>query len=713
MKLLHTSDWHVGKAIRGASRSDEHRAVLDEMAAVAAAEDVDVVVVAGDLFDTSTPSPESEEIVYRALLALARTGATVAVIAGNHDNARRLRAVAPLLELGNVHLVTEPDASRRRWRARADDPRPHRRPDRHAAVRVQAGHRAGRRPDGRRGVRERPALQRPVAPADRRPVRATSTRTRPTSSSPTPSCSAPSTGGGERPAHLVDEYAVTAPSFPATIGYGALGHLHRPQRIPAGPALHYCGSPLQLDFGEGEQPKQVNVVTIEPGVPADVRPVRLTRGASAADGGGHDRRAGRARRRRRSVAARRRARAAPGRAGRRRPPAARAGRRRRARRRPGAPTAARRGATTTAAARRSCSTSTWPARASIDERIGRCSASCSTRRWIAVRPLRLELEGFGAFRDAVHRRLLRHRARRARRRHRVGQVDDHRRHHVRPLRQRRPLRRQPGGRPGHQPDQHAGQGAPRLRGRRRAATRRCGWSSGRRKGRRRRRPGSSAATRSWPPMPGRCRPRSPACSASTSTSSTARSCSPRAASPTSSTTARPTARATLRQLLGLGIYQHVAGVARQRAAALRSQVDALRPDLDDGERELTAERRAALVGPRPGGQGAGWRSSRPSIGWRRSAPSSPRSTRGWPRSTLTSTCSPRCGRRPAWPSSTSGPQAPTPTSNGRGGAGRRPGPPASRRRGRRRGPDLARVHGAAAPPPRRCGGDHRARRHDG
>ena len=67
-------------------------------------------------------------------------------------------------------------------------------------------------------------------------------------------------------------------SFPPTIGYGALGHLHRAQRIPAGPALHYCGSPLQLDFGEGEQPKQVNIVTIAPGVPADVRAVRLTAG---------------------------------------------------------------------------------------------------------------------------------------------------------------------------------------------------------------------------------------------------------------------------------------------------------------------------------------------------------------------------------------------------------------------------------------------------
>ena len=106
--LLHTSDWHVGKAIRGASRADEHRAVLAEIAELAGAHEADIVVVAGDLFDTATPSPESEQIVYEALLALAGTGATVAVIAGNHDNARGLRAVAPLLALGNVHLVAEP-----------------------------------------------------------------------------------------------------------------------------------------------------------------------------------------------------------------------------------------------------------------------------------------------------------------------------------------------------------------------------------------------------------------------------------------------------------------------------------------------------------------------------------------------------------------------------------------------------------------------------
>ena len=64
MRFLHTGDWHVGKALRGRSRADEHRAVLAEVAAVAEAEEVDAVLVAGDLFDTAAPSAESEQIVY-------------------------------------------------------------------------------------------------------------------------------------------------------------------------------------------------------------------------------------------------------------------------------------------------------------------------------------------------------------------------------------------------------------------------------------------------------------------------------------------------------------------------------------------------------------------------------------------------------------------------------------------------------------------------
>ncbi|HEV2686833.1 MAG TPA: exonuclease subunit SbcD, partial [Actinomycetota bacterium] len=111
MKLLHTSDWHVGKTLRGRDRSDEHRAVLDEITGIARAHSVDLVIVAGDLFESAAPTPDAERIVYRALLDLAEI-APVVVVSGNHDNDRRLVAVEPLLGLGRITtraMLAKPD----------------------------------------------------------------------------------------------------------------------------------------------------------------------------------------------------------------------------------------------------------------------------------------------------------------------------------------------------------------------------------------------------------------------------------------------------------------------------------------------------------------------------------------------------------------------------------------------------------------------------
>jgi DNA repair protein SbcD/Mre11 len=106
MKLLHTADWHVGRTIRGRSRDDEHRQVLSEIANIAAEESVDLVLVAGDIFDTAAPAATAEEIVYQALLDLAEV-APVVIVGGNHDNPARLRAVAPLLRLGRVTVASQ------------------------------------------------------------------------------------------------------------------------------------------------------------------------------------------------------------------------------------------------------------------------------------------------------------------------------------------------------------------------------------------------------------------------------------------------------------------------------------------------------------------------------------------------------------------------------------------------------------------------------
>lgn len=273
VKALHTSDWHVGRTIRGRSRADEHRAVLAEVVAQAGDNEVDLVLVAGDLFDSATPTPESEQIVYRTLLDLAEVAPVVAV-AGNHDNPRRFEALQPLLAMGRVTAISDI------------------------------------RPPGEGGVLEFPEFdtrvvpipwtsQRTIVSADdliakdrddnavtyidrmRRVIAAL--------------CGDADTSmvnlvvghlmtnvdpsGSERLAHTVFEYSLPAQVFPGHLSYVALGHLHRPQRVPAAAPVVYAGSPLQLDFGEAGEQKSSSLVEAEPGHPAKITPLPLASGA--------------------------------------------------------------------------------------------------------------------------------------------------------------------------------------------------------------------------------------------------------------------------------------------------------------------------------------------------------------------------------------------------------------------------------------------------
>jgi len=276
MRLLHTSDWHVGKTIRGRSRHDEHVAVLDEIVSISADSRVDVVLVAGDLFESAAPNPESEALVYRTLLRLAETAQHVVVIAGNHDNARRLGAVTPLLKLGNIHLASDavgPDAGGFRRLAVGEEtlnlallPFVSQRGIIRAAALMEG---AAFEHANLYAERLRVLLELLTAGFDANSVNVVLAHA---------FVIGGSAGGGERSAHLVDEYGLNAQAFPATASYVALGHLHRPQKI-AGPApIHYCGSPLQLDFGEQQQAKQVNLIEASTGIPAAVTPIGLSAG---------------------------------------------------------------------------------------------------------------------------------------------------------------------------------------------------------------------------------------------------------------------------------------------------------------------------------------------------------------------------------------------------------------------------------------------------
>ncbi len=279
MKLLHTGDWHVGRSIRGNSRSAEHDAVLAEITQIAGDEAVDLVLVVGDLFDTVAPSPEAEAIVYRHLLGLAQTGARVAVVSGNHDNPRRLAAVTPLLELGQVTLRAEPRPPHDGG-VLTFDTRSGQRVNlgllpfvsQRAIVRAD-DLMAGRAADHSATYAERLALVVEALAAamvdDGDAVNLLAAHAM---------VHGGLMGGGERSAHTIFEYSIPATAFPGALHYVALGHLHRTQQIPAPCPTWYAGSPLTLDFGEEDDRKGVLVVEAEPGAPARVRTQPLTAG---------------------------------------------------------------------------------------------------------------------------------------------------------------------------------------------------------------------------------------------------------------------------------------------------------------------------------------------------------------------------------------------------------------------------------------------------
>src|SRR4051794_39984878 len=108
MRLLHTSDWHVGRSFHGRDLLAEQEAVLGAIADVVASERVDVVLVAGDLYDRALPSAEAVGVCGRALRRIREAGAQLVVISGNHDSASRLGFGAEFLAAGGLHVRSDP-----------------------------------------------------------------------------------------------------------------------------------------------------------------------------------------------------------------------------------------------------------------------------------------------------------------------------------------------------------------------------------------------------------------------------------------------------------------------------------------------------------------------------------------------------------------------------------------------------------------------------
>jgi DNA repair protein SbcD/Mre11 len=271
VKILHTSDWHVGKVLKGRDRSDEHDAVLRSIIQVARTEDVDLVLIAGDMFETSSPSPKAQGLVMRALLALNEDGRQVVAIAGNHDNANLLDSVyRPVLgELG-LHVLGTPKA-----------------PDSGGTLHLTT--RGGEQLtvaalpflSQRYAVRAAELLLQDAAQHALDYARRVGEIVRLLTGGFTEDSvnivMAHATvlggrrGGGERDVQTAFEYQVPPGIFPASAHYAALGHLHRQQEIAAPCPAFYSGSPLAVDFGEEANEPGALIVTAAPGIRADAR----------------------------------------------------------------------------------------------------------------------------------------------------------------------------------------------------------------------------------------------------------------------------------------------------------------------------------------------------------------------------------------------------------------------------------------------------------
>ncbi|QUH00214.1 exonuclease SbcCD subunit D [Saccharopolyspora erythraea] len=265
MRVLHTSDWHVGRTFHGRDLLRDQEAVLGGLADLVSDEHVDVVVISGDLYDRAVPSGEAVETCVRVLSRIRAAGAEIVVTPGNHDSAARVGAFADFASAGGLHLRTkisrlhepvliddehgpvafygvpylEPDPARHALEASADVAGAAARVEArtHAAVLTEAMNRV------RADISTRGEQTRSVVLAH-----------------------AFVTGGdssdSERSIAVGGVEDVPGSVF-GGVDYVALGHLHGPQRLDE--HLRYSGSPLAYSFSEAAHRKSVWLLDLDAG----------------------------------------------------------------------------------------------------------------------------------------------------------------------------------------------------------------------------------------------------------------------------------------------------------------------------------------------------------------------------------------------------------------------------------------------------------------
>ncbi len=266
MKILHTSDWHLGRSLYDKKRYEEFYGFLEWLIEFIREEKIDALLVAGDVFDTTTPNNQVQEMYYRFLSEVSRTGCRhVVIIGGNHDSPSFLNAPRQVLKALRVHVIGE----------MADNPKdevillansagepeaivcavPYLR-DRDVRI-TEAGE---SQEDKRRKLLD--GISRHYAEVARIALQKTGNRP----DIPIIGMGHLFTSGGKtlegdgvRELYVGTLACINEESFPACFDYLALGHLHLAQKVGASETKRYSGSPIPMGFSEAGQGKKVMI----------------------------------------------------------------------------------------------------------------------------------------------------------------------------------------------------------------------------------------------------------------------------------------------------------------------------------------------------------------------------------------------------------------------------------------------------------------------
>ena len=299
MRILHTSDWHLGKHLNEFNRADEQEAVMKEITEIADNEDVDIVVIAGDLFDTYSPSSDSQRLFYQTTFNLAKGNTRpVIAIAGNHDSPDRIESPDILASISGIFLFGYP----------ASQPQISMNSNTFNIVNHEPGFMEIQFQDNRPSLR---IIFTPFTNEERMKIFLGETQKKEevylrmqlqTLWQALADKYCDNKGVNIMAAHQFfidnendisveepeDENAINvggtsaiySADIPKQIQYVALGHLHscHPVGHDNNNKLWYSGSPLGYSFAETEQDKFVIIADIEPDKPANIRKVKLENG---------------------------------------------------------------------------------------------------------------------------------------------------------------------------------------------------------------------------------------------------------------------------------------------------------------------------------------------------------------------------------------------------------------------------------------------------